>query len=229
MSPRRSLCPSTSDAPTAFVSSSSSPTFQQRILCSSNRATLSRLIAKRYFLDELTESRLSSELNRWVVHAVIEHLACQPMAVLRLHLQQTVLRFSEVLHRVFRAKRRRRLASGLDELIVALLHVRGIWLPPVSTISELHRPSEQLATVLATVWSHSPKRFRAEVVLHGVVQRVQTLLRTCCDKVAVRSDDVAVTVHERHRRCFNGCRTISDQCAFVQPTPCSGSCSSCLC
>ena len=48
-------------------------------------------------------------------------------------LRQTVLRFSEVLHRVFRAWRRGRPASTHAQPPDASLPVPGGWIPPVST------------------------------------------------------------------------------------------------
>ena len=39
------------------------------------------------------------------------------------------------------------------------LHVHEVWLPPAGTVSELHRPSEELATLLETVWSNTRKLF----------------------------------------------------------------------
>ena len=39
------------------------------------------------------------------------------------------------------------------------LHLHGVWLPPAGTGSGLHRPSEELATLLETVWSNTRKLF----------------------------------------------------------------------
>ena len=94
-----------------------------------------------------------------------------------------------------------------------------------------HQNSTALQRNLPLFWQQFGSiirtRFRAEVVLHGVVQRVQALLRTA----AIKSSPCMVTTylvieHERPWHCFHGCRTISDQCVFHQATACSGSCSS---
>ena len=60
---------------------------------------------------------------------------------------------------------------------------RCMRLPPVGAISEFHCPSEKLSILLAAIWSNSSQRRRAEVVLSGVVQRVQALLGPCCNEV----------------------------------------------
>ena len=66
---------------------------------------------------------------------------------------------------------------------------------PVHAACHLHQPC------------CSSQRNRAKYILHGVVQRVQALLRTCSNEVvAMYGGDVAVKVPYRHRHCFHGCR-----------------------
>ena len=83
----------------------------------------------------------------------------------------TVLRVSEVLHHVLRAKRRGRLATSRA--------LRCIWIPPMSTINERHRLQE-LVSSPAAVWPNSSHRSCAGVFLHETVERVQAFLSSPC-------------------------------------------------
>ena len=88
----------------------------------------------------------------------MDHPACHPLEVLPLHSGQTVLRFSEVLHRVFRANRRRRLASGQTKLLDAFLHVHS-QRPPPSCGGTCHVPTPSSGSLWNTVHSYVHKLF----------------------------------------------------------------------
>ena len=77
--------------------------------------------------------------------------------------------------------------------------------PPVnSTILQ-----KKLASSPAVIWPNSSQDCCAEVDLHGTVQRVQALLRTCCNEnVAVYCDGILAL--ENHRNCFLGRRTADE-------------------
>ena len=52
--------------------------------------------------------------------------------------------------------------------------------------------------------------------IHGTVQRVQALLRTCRNEVvAVNCGGMLVLVRECHRNCFHGRGTICEQSVFL--------------
>ena len=72
-----------------------------------------------------------------------------------------------------------------------------------------------------------PNTLCPEVFLPGTVQRIQALLRTCCNEVfAVYCDDILVLLCECQRNCLHGRRTVSEQWDVHQCNPCPGSCSS---
>ena len=94
--------------------------------------------------------------------------------MVQLPLLQTVFLVSEVLHRVFRARRRGRLASGQAELLDADLHLE----------SGFHQYA--LSAKTTVLWKNLPLCLQCvpslpsdvvrNLLLHGVVQRVQALL-----------------------------------------------------
>ena len=75
--------------------------------------------------------------NTWLVQAC-DRTCCQPLAFFRLFLHRVVFRIRQLLHHVLLAKRRWCPALDRTKFLDAFLHVFGVWLPPTSSISELH-------------------------------------------------------------------------------------------
>ena len=146
---------------------------------------------------------ISLELKRRVVQAAKEHLVVrQSLELLRLHFLRLVLRIREGLYNALHARRRWYFAIGQANSFNAFLHLSGFWLPPLSSVSELHLAAGELACSLVAACKNYSQCFRAGVVFQTIVLVGYdhcTLNR--CMKASVSSSEQRRTSSER---CLQG-------------------------